>query len=209
MIHVSAKELNAVTARISAYVGEQVRRQITALDGESICSGIRDNKELQKRARINHYGGSGIRTTTVKRWEETRTATGQKRFRYHKVKLTLPYRIPERHFIDHAVSNGMFGSANKNIISFIEDALKGRGRITSYGGDTQYTSQRESLFKRGMGIDRFWGGLGKTMLENQKNALVNTLPNAPSTVKRKGANTPMRDTYELYNGLEYWHERKK
>jgi hypothetical protein len=208
MIHVSVKELNAVTERIAAYAGEQVARQLAAFDGQSVCSGIHNNAELQKRARINHYGGSGTRTTTVKRWEESRTAGGRKRLRYRKVKMTIPYNIPPRHFIDYAVSNGMTGTANRNIISYIQESLKGRGRISSYNGQ-QYTSQRESFFKKGMGVDRFFGGLGKLMLDNQKNALVNTAPNAPSTVKRKGANTPMRDTYELYNGLEYWYERKK
>lgn len=207
MIHVSVKELNAVTRKINAYVGERVANELAALDGVSVCSGIRNSEELQKRARINHYGGSGMRTTTVKRWEENRTTTGQKRFRYRKVKMTIPYRIPERHFIDYAVSNGMFGDVNKNIINYIEAALKGKGRTSWYNGE-QHTTGRESLFAKGIGPTRFFGSIGQKMLENQKNALRNTAPNAPSTVRRKGKNEPMRETYELYNGLEYWYERK-
>ena len=207
---VSVNELNAVTAKIAMYVGERVASQLAIINGVSVCSGIKGNPELQKRARINHYGGSGQRVTTVKRWEEARTAGGQKRFRYRKVKMTLDFRIPERHFIDSAVSNGLLGSANRNIVEYIERALQGRARITeSLGSSQQYTKQRESAFASGIGPQRFLGNLGKLMLENQKNALRNvTPPNAPSTVKRKGANTPLRDTYGLYEGLDYWFEGK-
>lgn len=206
MIHVSVKELNAVSAKINAYVGERVATQLATIEGTAICAGIRDNSELQKRARINHYGGSGNRTFDVKRWEESTTASGQKRFRYRKVKMTIPYRLPERHFIDYAVSNGMFGGTNKKLVDYISKALQGRARISTYNGTLQTTKQRESLFSEGTGITKFYGTLGKTMVENQKNALVNTEPNAPSTVARKGANTPMRETYELYDNIEWWTE---
>lgn len=202
---VSINELNAVTNKIAMYVGERVAEQLNAINGTSVCAGIKDNSVLQKRARINHYGGSGERVTTVKRWEESRTATGQKRLRYRKVKMTLPYRIPERHFIDSAVTNGIFGPANKNIVDYIEMALKGRGRISTYNGE-QHTRGRESAFARGIGTAKFWKTLGATMVENQRTALKNTEPNAPSTVKRKGKNTPLRETEGLYYGLDHWVE---
>lgn len=207
---VTVKELNAVTTKIAFFAGERVASALNAINGTSVCSGIKGDSDLQKKARINHFGGSGERTTTVKRWESSVTASGKKRFRYRKVRMTIPYRLPERHFIDSAVSNGMFGAANKNIVEFVQNNLgKGHARETTRLPDgSLYTSRRESAFAKGMGSQKFMGGLGAKMLENQKNALRNTEPNAPSTVKRKGKNTPMRDTYELYDGLTYWFETK-
>ena len=207
---VTVKELNAVTTKIAFFAGERVASALNAINGTSVCSGIKGDSDLQKKARINHYGGSGERTTTVKRWESSVTASGKKKFRYRKVRMTIPYRLPERHFIDSAVSNGMFGAANRNIVEFVQNNLgKGHAReVTKLPNGAQYTSRRESAFAKGMGVQKFMGGLGRIMLENQKNALRNTEPNAPSTAKRKGKNEPMRDTYELYNGLTYWFETK-
>ena len=205
---VSVKELNAVTNKIAMYVGERVAEQLSTINGLHICAGIKGNPILQKRARINHYGGEGVRMTTVKRWETSFTATGQKRLRYRKVKMMLPYRIPERHFIDSAVSNGMFGAANRNIVEYVERALKGRARMSTYNGSIQTTTQRESAFAKGIGVERFVNSLGAKMVENQRQAIMNvTPPNRPSTVRRKGKNTPLRDTLGLYEGLEHWAER--
>lgn len=207
-ITVSVKELNTVTNKIAMYVGERVAEQLSTINGLHICAGIKGNPVLQKRARINHYGGEGVRTTTVKRWETSFTATGQKRLRYRKVKMMLPYRIPERHFIDSAVSNGMLGSANRNIVEYVEQALKGHARISTYNGSVQTTTQRESAFSKGIGPQRFVDTLGAKMVANQRQAIMNaTPPNMPSTVKRKGKNTPLRDSLGLYEGLEHWAER--
>lgn len=205
---VTVKELNAVTNKIAMYVGERVAEQLNTINGVHICAGIKDDPELQKKARINHYGGEGVRTMTVKRWETSFTATGQKRLRYRKVRMTLPYRIPERHFIDSAVTNGMLGAANRNIVEYIQRALQGRARRSTYNGSIQTTTQRESAFTKGIGPQRFVDTLGAKMVENQRNAIMNAAPpNAPSTVRKKGKNTPLRDTMELYSELQHWTER--
>lgn len=156
----------------------------------SACAGIRDDKENALKARINHYGGT-IRKTEI-----------EDRGYRHLTKVTVGH-IPERHFVDAPIRDPQLKEEFEEAVAEI---LSG-GRQRSYNTINGYrVSDTPATLTQFGGPVKTLEAIALEMASAQVSAIDNAHPeNAPSTRKKKhGRNTPLRDTYEMRESIQYW-----
>ena len=179
----------AFETQVTMVLTEKIGRELVRFNNGSACAGIIGDAELQKKARINHYGGTIQKKQAVKR-----------QFTHlESVKVGV---IPERHFIDHALED-MGGL--RDFEEEVAKAMSGsKGR--SYDGWNKTTGQ--TTFASGRrAAERVLLKIANEMANNQVQALLlATPPNAESTEARKGFNQPLVHTGELVSGIRHWTE---
>lgn len=179
----------AFESRMEQVLDTKIGRALAQFDGASACAGITDDPENQRKARINHYGGTIRKTQAVKR-------------QFSHLESVQVGVIPERHFIDHALED--VGSLR----DFEEEVAKaisgGKGR--TYDGWNKTTGQ--TTFAEGRrGVERVLLKIANEMANNQIQALLMVQPeNADSTAKRKGFNEPLVEEGKLVGSIRHWVE---
>ena len=169
-------------------------KALAQMENMSACAGIRDDEINAFKARVNHYGGTITRRDT--HLEKVGT-THYGRPHLKAVKLNTEIRIPERHFIDVPLEKDRW------IFKWFEERV---AEVLSGGRIRHIAAESTSIGLKG-GIKRDLTEIGKKLAEAQIEALVEAQPdNAESTIKRKGFNAPLIQTYALMNSIKGWYE---
>lgn len=173
---------------------ERIGRELVRFQSGSACAGITGDSELQYKARINHYGGTVRKTKAVQR-------------QFSHLESVAVGVIPERHFIDEAIPKD-----TQSMQSFEDEVAKilsgGKGRTyNTDSGGMAYTSGQATFAGERRGAYRVLRKIANEMANNQIQALLLVQPpNAESTVKRKGFNSPLVETGALCYGIRHWVE---
>ena len=179
----------AFESRVTMVLTERIGRELARFEKGSACAGIIGDKELQKKARINHYGGTIRKKRAVKR-------------QFTHLESADVGIIPERHFIDHALEDV---GGLRDFEEQVAAALSGSKERT-YAGWNKTTGQASFAAGR-RGAERVLLKIANEMANNQIQALLLVAPpNAKSTEVRKGFNQPLIRTGELVSGIRHWTE---
>lgn len=176
--------------KIETLWNKQLGTQIRKFENTFACAGIQDDPDNAKKARINHYG--------------------------------CPEKnIPARQFIWAATRDlgmGQYSNEIKKIIlKGIHDKPSPRSQTTTWENVGTYDKpkwiQKASNIQHGTPLttEGFWHRLSQKMAQNQKDAILSynfkgKRDNADSTIKKKGFNHPLVDTYEMVDSIKGWEE---
>ena len=179
----------AFESRAMMFLNEEIGRKLAEFEKGAACAGITGNEDLQRKARINHYGGTIRKTKAV-----TRQFT-----HLESVEVGV---IPERHFIDHAIEDV---AGLRDFEEEVARALSGAKERT-YAGWNKTTGHVTFAGGR-RGPERVLRRIANEMANNQIQALLMVQPpNKDSTAARKGKNEPLVETGALVNGIRHWTE---
>lgn len=184
----------AFKTKFDVVLDSRIGKALAQMENMAACAGIRDDPINAYKARINHYGG------TIKRRDthlETVGTTIHGRPHMRSVKADTVIKIPPRHFIDVPLHKDTW---------MLREFEKKVAQVMSGGRGRNIPAESTSIGQRG-GIKRDLEAIGKKLAEAQIEAVYLAQPgNAPSTIKRKGEDTPLRDTYEMVDSIEGWYE---
>ena len=183
------KLAKAFETKVVMTLTEKVGRKLVQFENMAACAGITNDPENQRKARINHYGGTVRKKQVVKR-------------QFSHLESVAVGIIPERHFIDQALEDlGGLRSFEDEVAAAMSGS-KGR----TYEGWNKTTGQ--STFASGRrGPERVLLKIANEMANNQIQALLLVQPeNAPSTQARKGFNEPLVETGALLGSIRHWVE---
>lgn len=179
----------AFESRVTMVLTEKVGRALAQFEKGSACAGITNDPENQRKARINHYGGTIRKTQAVQR-------------QFSHLESVQVGIIPERHFIDHALEDV---TGTRDFEEAVAAAMSGSKERT-YEGWNKTTGQASFAGGR-RGPERVLLRIANEMANNQIQALLMVQPkNAKSTEKHKGFNQPLINTGELVNSVRHWVE---
>lgn len=178
-------------SKIDLFLDSRIGRQLREFEQLSACAGLRtktrkdekgnvtvykDESDNINKARINHYGGH--------------TAKGG--------------YIPPRPFIDEPLKDTY-------LLGEFEDEV---ARILSGGRKREYTriqgtviGHRASQMTSAGGPSSTLNKIASSLVDEQRSAIIMAQPrNADSTIARKKKDSPLRNTYDMFNSLEGWVE---
>lgn len=200
-----ARATRSFESKLQLALDSRTGKLLAQMSGMAACAGIgadsgqkiNDVRFQVYKARINHYGG------IIK---ETRTSTSRQGHSYtRKTVVAEERRIPERHFIDVPLKDTWF---KRQFERAVADVLKG-GRVRTY-----QTIEKARERDTSASLTQFGGpystllAIARELASAQIDAIyAATPPNAESTAKRKGRNTPLRDTEEMMDSIKGWVER--
>lgn len=203
-----ARATRSFESKLQLALDSRTGKLLAQMSGMAACAGIgadsgqkiNDVRFQVYKARINHYGGSIKETRT--RYEQA----GHKGKGYtRKVVVARQNRIPERHFIDVPLKDTWF---KRQFERAVADVLKG-GRARTY-----QTIEKARERDTSASLTQFGGpystllAIARELASAQIDAIyAATPPNKDSTAKRKGKNTPLRDTEEMMDSIKGWVER--
>lgn len=189
-----AKVSSSFKTKFEVALDSRMGKALAQMEGMCACAGIRDDEINAFKARINHYGGSWTtRDTHLEKIGTTRYG----RPHLKSVKQDTVIRIPERHFIDVPLEKDRW------IFRWFEERV---AEVLSGGRIRHIAAESTSIGQKG-GVKRDLAEIGKKLAEAQIEALTEAQPdNAESTIKRKGFNAPLIETYALMNSIKGWHE---
>ena len=205
-----ARATRSFESKLQIALDSRTGKLLAQMEGMAACAGIgadsgqkiNDVRFQVYKARINHYGGTFTRNDTHLEKIGT-TGTGRPHLR--SVKQTTQIRIPERHFIDVPLKDSWF---KRQFERAIADVLKG-GRARTY-----QTVEKAREHDTSASLTQFGGPYGTLLAVARELASAQidaiyaaTPPNKDSTAKRKGRNTPLRDTEEMMDSIKGWVER--
>ena len=197
-----ARATRSFESKLQIALDSRTGKLLAQMEGMAACAGIRDDVWNTYKARINHYGGTFTRSDTHLEKGGT-TRTGRAHLRSIKSKTVI--KIPERHFIDVPLRDPWF---KREFERAIADVLKD-GKVRTY-----QTIEKARENDVSASLTAFGGPYGtllavaRELASAQVSAIYAATPeNAPSTVKRKGKNTPLRDTEEMMNSIRGWVEK--
>lgn len=188
-----SKATKAFETKIEVFLTQKIGQELMQFENMSACAGIKADSELQKKARINHFGGALKKTVVV-----------QRQFA-HLEKVDTGGRIPPRPFIDKAIPGPNTESMRAFEDMVVDTMSGGRARVT--GGVPPVNKLHAKLAGGRRGPYRILLRVAKEMKQNQIDALWAASPeNAPSTEDRKGFNQPLYWSGELVGGIRHWVE---
>lgn len=163
-------------SKIDLFLDSRIGRQLREFEQMSACAGIRNDIENTYKARINHYGGTTHRGGI----------------------------IPPRPFIDEPLKDTY-------LLGEFEDEV---ARILSGGRKREYTriqgtviGHRASQMTSAGGPSSTLKKIASSLVDEQRSAIIMAEPgNALSTIMRKGKDSPLRNTYDMFNSLKGWAE---
>ena len=164
----------------------------------SACAGVRNNKVVAYKGKINHYGtysaGPNKDVKIVARpWLNAATGTSDALYQYEKM-----YANNLMSAIRSSLKDSRLPS--KNVLSYTN---KEGLTVTDY----QRVQPRFSSVS-GMGPYRIMSRIAKAMATNQKSYIMDKQGDANTlyTEARKGFNHPLYKNGELVNNITYWVE---
>lgn len=184
---------NAFKTKFEVALDSRISKALAHIGEQSACAGIHDDADNAFKARVNHYGG------TIKRRNEWRTVGRRKDGRVINklVDVERDIRIPERHFIDVPLKSGSWA-----LQKFEKDVAE----IMSGGRMRNIAAESTSISQYG-GMSRTLLHIAKKLAEAQVAAVYVAQPaNAESTVKRKGFDAPLRETFDMVDSIRGWVE---
>ena len=192
----------AFESKLQVTIDSKISKELAELENMSACAGIKGDAWNAYKAKINHYGGTlPYRRASIKVVGEK--ANGKPRVRSVVTKTEI--RIPARPFMDVPMDR------DKYLLKEFEDAVAqvlsgGHGRSYVHTGQN-YVHDSPSKMTNVGGPKKILKKIANILAESQRDAiLIATPPNAPSTIKRKGVDAPLRDTYEMYDSIKGWVE---
>lgn len=188
-----SKITKAFETKVEMFLTRDIGQRLLQFQNMHACAGIRGDSELQKRARINHFGGVIRKTTVVER-----------QFR-HLEKVDTGGRIPARPFINKAIPE-QGSETMREFEQAVAEAMEGSSaRIT--GGTPPVNKSHAKMTGSRRGPYRILLRVAREMRDNQRNALNEATPmNAPATVAKKGFDRPLYESGELLAGVRHWVE---
>lgn len=197
-----AKISRSFESKLITALDSKTGKLLAQLEDMSACAGLKNDSDNVFKARINHYGG-----TFVTRHVSLRDV-GAKGTRRHikSVVETRQIRIPERHFIDVPLEKEtwLMRQFEKEVANILSG---GKTRTYLTVKKTRLNDSSSSLTSSG-GAYRTLYRIAQALAKAQQNAVyAATPPNAESTVKRKGFDAPLRDTYEMVDSIKGWVEK--
>lgn len=192
--------------KIQLALDAKVGRMLANMEQMSACAGIKNDPENAFKARVNHYGGKYQRKfVSLKK-------TGEERYGrpvIHSVEKTVGVELPERHFVDVPLEKN-----SELLKKFEEEVMQlmtgGRARIPMTGatsGEFAAPGSQARLTASG-NESKTLKAIAKALADAQVEALENAEPpNKESTIKRKGFDAPLRETYSLERHIRGWVEK--
>ena len=189
-----ARYKSSFKTKFELALDSRMGKALSEMEGMAACAGIRNDPENAYKARINHYGGTWSHRSSKL---EVEGVTRYNRPHVHSVRTNVTIKIPPRHFIDVPLEKDrwIFGVFEKEVA----EALSG-GRLRNIPAETTSIGQKG-------GVRRTLLEIGKRLADAQIEAITEaTPPNADSTVKRKGFDAPLIETYDMMNSIRGWRE---
>lgn len=188
-----ARYSSSFKTKFEVALDSRIGKALANMETKRVCAGIRDDEDNAFKARVNHYGGVIHQRNE---WHKVGVrADGRPRLKLMKVAREI--RIPERHFIDVPLERDSWA---------LHDFEEKVAQILSGGRTRNISAESTSIGQKG-GISRDLKAIADKFAEAQKNAVYAAQPpNKDSTVKRKGFNAPLRETYEMVDSIEGWVE---
>ena len=189
-----ARVNSSFKTKFEVVLDSRIGKALAQMENMAACAGIRDDPINAYKARINHYGGT-IRRTDVHLEKDGVTRYGRPHIRSVKQKREI--HIPPRHFIDVPLEKDRW------IYRWFEERV---AEVLSGGKGRNIAAESTSIGQKG-GIRRDLEEIGKKLAEAQIEAITEAQPgNAESTIKRKGFDAPLIETYAMMNSIKGWRE---
>lgn len=175
-------------AKISVHVQKTILEKLQKFANTSACAGIRNNKDVAMKMATNHYGGGYV---PARPWLDAATGDDHTNehfmYEYEKeLRKTLRGKISSSSPVSVESYTTSQGTTSSEVYP---------GRLFGKSG---YAQQGSYVMRQ----------IAKTMARNQTDFIANGLmmPNAESTVAKKGFNKPLVETMESFKSIEGWIE---
>lgn len=189
-----AKVSSSFKTKFELVLDSRMGKALAQMENMSACAGIRNDPVNAFKARVNHYGGTITRRDTHL---ENVGTTRYGRAHLRSVRQETEIRIPERHFIDVPLEKDRW------IFRWFEERV---AEVLSGGRMRNIAAESTSIGLKG-GVKRDLAEIGKKLAEAQIEAIMEVQPdNAESTIKKKGFNAPLIETYAMINSIKGWQE---
>ena len=196
------KITKAFDSKLEVYLDSRVGKQLAQFEDMAACAGIKGDSWNAYKAKINHYGGS-LPYRRAKIQVVGHRANGKPRVRSVVTKKEI--RIPARPFMDVPLER------DTHLLNEFEKEV---ARVLSGGHGRSYTLVQGYKEKDSPSQMTSSGGpsstlrkIAKILAESQRDAIMMaTPPNAEATIRRKGFDAPLRETYEMFNTIKGWVE---
>ena len=188
-----ARYSSTFKTKFEVALDSRIGKALAKMEGMSACAGIKDDPDNAFKARVNHYGG------VIKKRNEWRVVGTRKdgRPRLKMTAIDHDIRIPERHFIDVPLEKDSWA---------LRDFASKVAQIMSGGRMRNIAAESTSIGQMG-GVSRDLLAIAKKLADAQVNAVYAAQPpNAEATVKRKGFDAPLRETYDMVESIKGWVE---
>ena len=198
-----AKFSKSFESKIDLFLDSRIGRQLYEFENMSACAGIKNDKWNAYKAKVNHYGGVlPYKRASIK--QVGSHANGKPHLKSVWTKAEI--RIPARPFMDVTLDR------NSWLLGYFEEQVAqilSGGHARSYKIVNGYrTDDTPSQMTSSGGAKSTLQAVANALADNIRDSiLMATPPNAPSTVKRKGFDGPLTETFEMYDSIRGWVEK--